>query len=55
MRRKPGFHAESGQIMGEYVAVLLAVIMAVAWAAGPARKVVTDIAQGIEQFMRFLF
>ena len=44
-----------GQVVMEYVVIILAVIMAVSWAAGPVRNKFTAYAESIETAMRYLF
>lgn len=50
MMKKP-----AGQIVVEYVIILLAVIIAVSWASGPVRNRFMAYAESIETAMRYLF
>jgi uncharacterized protein (UPF0333 family) len=44
-----------GQSILEYIVVLLAITMAVSWAAAPVQNRMTKYAEAIESMMRYLF
>ena len=44
-----------GQAVQEYIVIMLAVILAISWAASPVRNKFTAYAEAIETAMRYLF